>query len=239
MYSLLTLVALAEVGVTAYLVDHFTRTGYPTSRYRSLTIFLLFNACWTAFFGLAYIIFVAAGKLKGLARLTASLAWLTITALLWLIAASLYTDPVRGGRGEVMCWNLPALDICRKTQAAQALAWTAFAFSIVTMIVSMLSWHEDRPPPTSTTVSDSIFNNRFERWGLNVPFFYSAKTRSPKSRTMNGVQHIARHLCFPCSCRLVHYSPPILCYHKHKIYIPEPGRLTALLANIFTQPRGP
>ena len=164
MYSLLTVIALTEVGVTAYLIDHFTRTGYPSSRYRSLTIFLLFNACWTAFFGIAYIAFVAAGALSRLARLTASLAWLSITSLLWVIAAGLYTDPLRGGRGEAICWGLPALDICRQTQAAQALAWMAFAFCILTMFVSILSWHEDRPPPapTSTTVSDSIFNI-FER----------------------------------------------------------------------------
>jgi preprotein translocase subunit SecG len=169
MYSILTIFALAEIGVTAYLIDHFTKVGYPSSRYRSLTIFLLFNACWTAFFGLAYIIFVAAGVLKRLARLTASLAWLTITLILWVIAASLYTDPTRGGRGEQMCRGLPALDICRKTQAAQALAWTIFAFCILTMIVSILSWHEDRPPPApSTTVSDSMPNDRFEQSALNV-----------------------------------------------------------------------
>jgi hypothetical protein len=158
MYGLLTVVALAEVGVTAYLIDHFTAVGYPSSRYRSLTIFLLFNACWTSFFGLAYLAFIAAGAFNRLARLTASLAWLSVTSLLWVIAAGLYTDPVRGGRGEAMCRGLPALDICRKTQSAQALAWTAFSFCIITMIVSVVSWSSARAssPPTSSTVSDSI-----------------------------------------------------------------------------------
>ena len=190
MYCLLTLIAIAEIGVTAFLIDHFTRIGYPSSRYRSLTIFLLFNAVWTTLFGLIYIGFVAAGKLRRLARLSASLGWLSITTLLWLIAASLYTDPLRGGRGRAMCWNLPALDICRETQAAQALAWTAFALCIVTMIVSIASWHDDddRPAPTSTTVRLSILNHGLERKVLNCFNSSTAQRPGRLKQELNDVQ---------------------------------------------------
>lgn len=232
MYSLLTLIAIAEIGVTAFLIDHFTRTGYPSSRYRSLTIFLLFNAVWTTLFGILYIAFVAAGRLKHLARLTASLGWLSITTLLWLIAASLYTDPLRGGRGRAMCWNLPALDICRETQAAQALAWTAFALCIVTMIVSIASWHEDdrSTVPTSTTVSLSILNHGLERRALNC-FNTSTAQRSDRlNQELNDVQNIRDHhlMCYLYCCRWTTIRFPVLCYHKQKIYIYDETVLLAL-----------
>lgn len=217
MYSLLTLIAIAEIGVTAFLIDHFTRTGYPSSRYRSLTIFLLFNAVWTTLFGLIYIGFVAAGRLKRLARLSASLGWLSITTLLWLIAASLYTDPLRGGRGRAMCWNLPALDICRETQAAQALAWTAFALCIVTMIVSIASWHDDdrSTAPTSTTVSLSTLNHGLERRTLNSS---TAQGSGRLNQKLKDVQiYVINILCVTYCCRWTTIRFPILCYHKHKI----------------------
>ncbi|SRR5258706_16295251 len=168
MYTFLLIIAVAEIGVTAYLVDNFTSTGFPTSRYRSITNFLLFTACWTAFVCLVYIALVTVRKLKRAARLGTSLSLLILTTLFWLIAAALYTDPARGGRGTAMCWGLPVLDICRKTQAAQALAWTAFVFSLVAILVVAFSDRYDYPEaPTSTTVSVSIVNHRLERGALN------------------------------------------------------------------------
>lgn len=161
MYFILILFAIAEIGVTASLIDHFTRTGFPTLRYRQIVNFLLFTACWTTFFGFIYMALAATRALKrGSARMGTSLSFLSITFVFWLVGAILYT--VRSGRGVEMCWGLPALDICRETQAAQALAWTAWAFTILTMLASLGdNFGKDRPSaPTTTTVSVSIVNRR-------------------------------------------------------------------------------
>jgi hypothetical protein len=70
LFFLIAAVAAAELGLTAYLVhDYETRdSGYPSSRYRSLIIFILFDACWTVLFGLGYLLFIVGGALHFLAR---------------------------------------------------------------------------------------------------------------------------------------------------------------------------
>ena len=151
LFALLAIVALTELGVTAYLVNYYDRLGYLSWRYRSVIILLLFNSVWTSVFGLAYVCFIASGALNRLARLTASVTWLFITAILWGVAAGLYTSYRDGGW---WCWNSPALWFCRRTQAAEGLAWTAFALCIVTMLASFLTWHHKRN--TDATVSDSM-----------------------------------------------------------------------------------
>lgn len=70
LFFLIAAVGAAELGLVAYLVhDYETRdSGYPSDRFRSLIIFILFNACWTVLFGLAYILFIVGGALHALAR---------------------------------------------------------------------------------------------------------------------------------------------------------------------------
>lgn len=169
MYFFLILFAIAEIGVTADLIDHFTRVGYPTTPYRAITNFLLFTACWTTFFGIIFMALVAAKILKRGTRLGVSLAFLGFCLLFWVVGAALYT--ARIGRGVAMCWGLPALDICRKTQAAQALAWTAFTFTIMAGFAACgtFQMERDRPsaPISSTTVSVLIVDFRLERGALN------------------------------------------------------------------------
>jgi len=68
LFFLIAAVAAAELGLTAYLVNGYEASGYPSDYYRSLIIFILFDACWTVLFGLAYIIFIIDGALHFLAR---------------------------------------------------------------------------------------------------------------------------------------------------------------------------
>jgi hypothetical protein len=151
LFALLTAVALAELGLTAYLVNGYEANGYPSSRYRSLIIFILFDASWTALFGLAYVCFIAAGALSRLAGIAASVTWLLITAILWGVAAGLYSNPNQGGRTGGMCWDAPTIDPCRQTQTVAGLAWTAFTLCIVTMIVSCCTWRATRAPSRSVS----------------------------------------------------------------------------------------
>jgi hypothetical protein len=68
LFFLIAAVAAAELGLTAFLVHGHENTGYPSPRYRSLIIFILFDACWTVLFGLAYLLFIVDGALHFLAR---------------------------------------------------------------------------------------------------------------------------------------------------------------------------
>jgi hypothetical protein len=52
-HFLIAAVAAAELGLTAFLVHGYENTGYPSARYCSLIILILFDACWTILFGLA------------------------------------------------------------------------------------------------------------------------------------------------------------------------------------------
>lgn len=71
LFFLIAAVAMAELGLTAFLVHDYENrdSGYPSSRYRSLIILILFDACWTTLFGLAYLFFIVGGALHALARL--------------------------------------------------------------------------------------------------------------------------------------------------------------------------
>lgn len=90
-FALISAVALAEIGLTAFLVHDYENrdSGYPSSRYRSLIILILFDACWTALFGLAYVFFIVGGALHFLASVASSAIWLIVTAILWGVAAGL------------------------------------------------------------------------------------------------------------------------------------------------------
>ena len=74
LFFLIAAVGAAELGLTAYLVhDYETRSsGYPSDRFRSLIIFILFNASWTVLFGFAYLLFIVGGALHALARYVSS-----------------------------------------------------------------------------------------------------------------------------------------------------------------------
>ncbi|KAG8827305.1 hypothetical protein FRC19_004173 [Serendipita sp. 401] len=134
LFFLIAAVGAAELGLTAYLVhDYETRDGgYPSSRYRSLIIFILFDACWTVLFGLAYILFIVAGHLHALASIASSAIWLIITAVLWGVAAGLYHNERGGG----MCNGEAVISRCRQTQTVEALAWTEMALCIVTLFAA-------------------------------------------------------------------------------------------------------
>lgn len=68
LFFLIAAIAIAELGLTASLISGYESTGYPSSRYRSVIILLLFDAIWTTLFGLAYLFFIVGGALHILAR---------------------------------------------------------------------------------------------------------------------------------------------------------------------------
>ncbi|KAG8804969.1 hypothetical protein FRC17_005796, partial [Serendipita sp. 399] len=134
LFFLIAAVGAAELGLTAYLVHDYENrdSGYPSSRYRSLIIFILFDACWTVLFGLAYLLFIVAGHLHALASIASSAIWLIITAILWGVAAGLYHNERGGG----MCDGEAVISRCRQTQTVEALAWTEMGLCILTLVAA-------------------------------------------------------------------------------------------------------
>ncbi|KIM32642.1 hypothetical protein M408DRAFT_312791 [Serendipita vermifera MAFF 305830] len=134
LFFLIAAVGAAELGLTAYLVHDYENraSGYPSDRYRSLIIFILFNASWTVLFGFAYLLFIVGGALHALASIASSAIWLIITAILWGVAAGLF----RNERGGGMCDGEPVISRCRQVQTVEALAWTEMGLCILTLLAA-------------------------------------------------------------------------------------------------------
>ncbi|KAG8949043.1 hypothetical protein FRC04_009117 [Tulasnella sp. 424] len=147
LFILLTAVGAAELGLVAYLIHTFDKNGYPdgkggyTSRdFKARLDFIMFCACWTVFFGLAYIAFMLAGALFFLASIASSALWLIITVIFWAIGAALFMQVRVGGN----CHGTPAISLCRELQTVEALGWTALGLAAFTFIVSLIAIHATR-----------------------------------------------------------------------------------------------
>lgn len=85
LFTMMILVGLAEAGLTAFLVNAGNTHGtWPSPRYHSLLLFILFNACWTVLFAVAYMLWLVDGAKHLLANIASSIFWLTVTATLWV-----------------------------------------------------------------------------------------------------------------------------------------------------------
>lgn len=107
LFALMTFSALAELGITAFLVsagnEHNT---WPSPRYHSLCvnnfhienilkllfhsslILFLFNAAWTTLFSTAYMLWISYGASHILASVASSVIWLLATTVLWVCLSS-------------------------------------------------------------------------------------------------------------------------------------------------------
>ncbi|KAF7299040.1 hypothetical protein MIND_00852300 [Mycena indigotica] len=120
----------SELGLTAYWV-HLLEDA-PSSRFKSLIIFGLFNSCWTTLFSVAYVFWIIDGALHGLASIGSSGIWLAITAILWGVFAGLFHNE----RGDSNCDGAPAISACRQTLAIEAMGWTEMGLCILTLIAA-------------------------------------------------------------------------------------------------------
>lgn len=106
LFTLITCSALAELGLTAFLVcagnEHHT---WPSPRYHALwvlssglkdlrtdgppfsvvsLILFVFNAAWTTLFSTAYVLWFIDGATHFLANIASSVVWLLLTSVLWV-----------------------------------------------------------------------------------------------------------------------------------------------------------
>ena len=106
LFTLMTLTAAAELSLTAFLISagnearSWTSTNYHslsvsrhsecrmclTDRHlhQSRLILLCFSAAWTLLFSTAYVLWVVDGAVHLLAQVASSVAWLLLTAMLWV-----------------------------------------------------------------------------------------------------------------------------------------------------------
>lgn len=136
LFTTLTLCAMAELGLTAFLINTGTdKQTWPTSRYHHLIILFCFNGAWTTLFGSTYLLWLIDGAGHFLANVASSLAWLLVTSILWASAAGLMHNTRTGGS----CPGSPIISRCRQSLTVEILGWTAFGLCILA-IIATCSW---------------------------------------------------------------------------------------------------
>ncbi|KIP11970.1 hypothetical protein PHLGIDRAFT_62657 [Phlebiopsis gigantea 11061_1 CR5-6] len=135
LFTLMTLTAAAELGLTAFLISAGGSVGtWGSPRYRSLLILLFFEATWTLVFAAAYLFWVIHGGAARLANAASSVIWLLLTAFLWGAAAGFIHSSHNGGD----CTRRGPKSRCRQSQTIEALGWIEFSLCILTLITTIL-----------------------------------------------------------------------------------------------------
>ncbi|KAJ6575144.1 hypothetical protein B0H19DRAFT_1127378 [Mycena capillaripes] len=130
LFTMMILSGVAELGLTAFLVNAGNTHGtWPSPRYHALLLFILFNAAWTVLFAVAYMLWLVDGEKHLLANVASSIFWLTITVTLWGVAAGVLHNTRTGGN----CPTSPTISRCRQSLTVEALAWTEFGISTLTL----------------------------------------------------------------------------------------------------------
>ncbi len=131
LFTLITLTAAAELGLTTFLISAGNEIGtWASPRYHSLyvvcesinlwsahydldrLILLCFEAAWTLLFAMAYMIWVVDGSTHLLAHIASSVVWLLLTSILWVsspfrsvIALNLHKHTTGQGTGAGIMHN--------------------------------------------------------------------------------------------------------------------------------------
>ncbi|KAI0695599.1 hypothetical protein BC835DRAFT_1203100, partial [Cytidiella melzeri] len=135
LFTLMTLMAAAELGLTAFLISTGNEIqAWASGAYRSLLILLCFESAWTILFTAAYMIWVIDGGAQILANVASSIIWLLMTAILWGAATGFMHNARSGGN----CVGAPPTSTCRQTLTVEALGWTEFSLCSVTLITTVL-----------------------------------------------------------------------------------------------------
>ncbi|RDX55877.1 hypothetical protein OH76DRAFT_1396226 [Lentinus brumalis] len=155
LFTLMTLTAAAELGLTAFLVSAGNETRHWASpSYHSLSvprrsrcrqhlteshlhdslILLCFSSAWTLLFSTAYVLWIFDGAVHLLAQVASSVVWLLLTSILWGVGAGFMHHARNGGN----CAGHPPISRCRQTLTVEALGWTEFSLCCVTLAATIL-----------------------------------------------------------------------------------------------------
>ena len=110
LFTLMTLTAAAELGLTAFLISAGNEArSWSSSSYHSLSvparpecrprlteshlhsslILLCFSSAWTLLFSTAYVLWMVDGAVHLLAQVASSAFWLLLTSILWVCTSTL------------------------------------------------------------------------------------------------------------------------------------------------------
>jgi len=134
LFMLITLCAMAELGLASYLINVGNQIGFAETSYHSLLILCIFNSVWTVTFGAAYTAWIVNGDLHLLASMASSFIWLLITSALWGTAAGVLHTTRAGGD----CVGRPGISRCRQSLTVEALCWTEFGLCLLTFLSTTL-----------------------------------------------------------------------------------------------------
>ncbi|KAJ8596904.1 hypothetical protein M405DRAFT_871065 [Rhizopogon salebrosus TDB-379] len=153
LFVLITMCAMAELGLTAYLISVGNEShSWPSARYHSLLILFEFNAVWTTLFGVAYMLWIVDGAVHLLASIASSIIWLALTSALWGAAAGIMHGTRSGGDcnwtpsssgfvdGVLSCDQPQDLSVarCRETLTVEAVGWVLFGLCVLTLLATCL-----------------------------------------------------------------------------------------------------
>ncbi|KAM5535449.1 hypothetical protein V8D89_010971 [Ganoderma adspersum] len=98
LFTLMTLTAAAELGLTAFLISAGNEArSWSSSSYHSLLILLCFSSAWTLLFSTAYVLWMVDGAVHLLAQVASSAFWLLLTSILWGLGAGFMHNARSGG----------------------------------------------------------------------------------------------------------------------------------------------
>ncbi|KAF7339446.1 hypothetical protein MSAN_02158900 [Mycena sanguinolenta] len=127
LFTMLILAGGAEAGLTRFLINAGNaRNTWPSPRYHTLLIWMLFNAIWTVLFAGAYMLWFVDRAKHLLANIASSIFWLTVTVTLWGVSAGIFHNTRTGGR----CPTSAPISRCRQSLTVEALAWVEFGLSV-------------------------------------------------------------------------------------------------------------
>lgn len=85
LFTLIALVAMAELGLTAFLLNRGNqRDTWISSRYHHVLVLFLFDSVWTTIVAWCYVVWIFNGALHLFASVASSALWLIVTAVLWV-----------------------------------------------------------------------------------------------------------------------------------------------------------
>ncbi|KAJ3879944.1 hypothetical protein F5051DRAFT_324899 [Lentinula edodes] len=141
LFTVMTLCAAAELGLTAFLISAGNANGtWPSPRYHALLIMFAFNASWTLLFSTAYMLYLFDGATHFLANVASSVIWVLLTGILWGTAAGV----MHNTRTGTDCPDVPPIsrhDLtdssrCRQSLTVEALGWTEFGLCTVNILAT-------------------------------------------------------------------------------------------------------
>ncbi|KAH9937672.1 uncharacterized protein B0H18DRAFT_867541 [Fomitopsis serialis] len=143
LFTLMTLTAMTELGLTAFLISAGGQTyAWASPGYYSLCVLRLrrglapnrlilvcFMAAWTVLFAGAYVLWALDGGVHLLANVASSVIWLLLTSVLWGAGAGL----MHSTRVSSDCPESASISRCRQTVTVEALGWTEFGLCCITL----------------------------------------------------------------------------------------------------------